>query len=503
MNAWPWPQHPRARRARHAPGAETLAQAAAPCTRSCTRAARPTRRSSRAGARDRAAVRAIALGTLRWYLRLRPRSSRCEPAVDELSPRLAALLVTAAHQIEYSRSAPEAQVHLAVDAAASLGEGARQRRGQRGAAPLRGAARRVVCRGGHRHRAARHAHPHWLVDALTRGLGRARRSHSRGQQRHPPMVLRVDPAHLGSEDFLRSWRGAGSRGARRRLEPDGRGARTSRPRCRSCPVSKPGAVSVQDCGAQLAAPLLDARRRHARARCLRGAGRQDPAHRAAHAGSRRAGGGRRRRAAPAARARKPRARRARGPAGHGRPARAAAFAGTRHPSIASWWMRPVPPPASSGAIRTSSCCAGRRTSPPSRPPSARFSPPLSNTWPGGRLLYCTCSVLPAENEAVVAAFLAGEPARAAAGWTEVRHDRRDCWSATVGWQLLPGWRRRHRWLLLCLCRTDDEITGNECIRAARIDFLTLLLARSARAGRRRAGARRCARRRARSAARPM
>lgn len=52
--------------------------------------------------------------------------------------------------------------------------------------------------------------------------------------------------------------------------------------------------------------------------------------------------------------------------------------------------------------------------------------------PGGRLLYATCSVLPAENDAVVGAFLRHQPdARALA--IELR-----CGSATpVGWQLLP------------------------------------------------------------------
>ena len=37
---------------------------------------------------------------------------------------------------------------------------------------------------------------------------------------------------------------------------------------------------------------------------------------------------------------------------------------------------------------------------------------------GGRLIYCTCSVLPAENEKVVAAFLDAEPRARVAGWPE-------------------------------------------------------------------------------------
>jgi len=68
---------------------------------------------------DRAAIRAITLGTLRWYLRL-------APAVEELletrvASAVRALLNVAAHQIEYSRNVPEATVHAAVDAARLLG----------------------------------------------------------------------------------------------------------------------------------------------------------------------------------------------------------------------------------------------------------------------------------------------------------------------------------------------------------------------------------------------
>jgi len=72
---------------------------------------------------ERAATRAIALGSLRWYLRL-------QPAIDALidarwrkpGTPLHALLVAAAHQVEYSRNAPQLSVHAAVDAARILGE---------------------------------------------------------------------------------------------------------------------------------------------------------------------------------------------------------------------------------------------------------------------------------------------------------------------------------------------------------------------------------------------
>ena len=84
---------------------------------------------------------------------------------DQLAPRLAALLVTAAHQIEYSRGAPEAQVHLAVDASRVIGEG---RASGVGNAVLRrfDAERARVLADVDADPAQRHAHPRWLTDSV-------------------------------------------------------------------------------------------------------------------------------------------------------------------------------------------------------------------------------------------------------------------------------------------------------------------------------------------------
>jgi 16S rRNA (cytosine967-C5)-methyltransferase len=57
---------------------------------------------------------------------------------------------------------------------------------------------------------------------------------------------------------------------------------------------------------------------------------------------------------------------------------------------------------------------------------------------GGRLVYCTCSVLPDENEAVVRAFLAAHPAAAIAPWPEQLDKPPGLLDREPGWQLLPG-----------------------------------------------------------------
>ena len=110
-------------------------------------------------------MRAITLGSVRWYLRL-------APAIDALLRRprgiagpVHALLVCAAHQIEYSRNVAESTVNAAVDAARLLGKAP-------AAALTNALLRRFVRERGavlariDRTLPGRTAHPGWLVDKL-------------------------------------------------------------------------------------------------------------------------------------------------------------------------------------------------------------------------------------------------------------------------------------------------------------------------------------------------
>ena len=58
--------------------------------------------------------------------------------------------------------------------------------------------------------------------------------------------------------------------------------------------------------------------------------------------------------------------------------------------------------------------------------------------PGGLLLYATCSVLPAENERVVEAFLAAEPRAVSEPWPESLPLPPGARRLACGTQLLPG-----------------------------------------------------------------
>jgi 16S rRNA (cytosine967-C5)-methyltransferase len=427
---------PRPREARPAPGAETLAYAADAVHSVVFEGRSADAVLEAVNARgDRAAVRAIALGTLRWYLRLEPAVAPLSTRpFAELSPPLAALLVTAAHQVEYSRGAPEAQVHLAVDASRIIGEG-------RASGVVNAMLRKFVARRAELLAAAdadlaqKHAHPRWLVDALVAAWGDEAEGILAANNLHPPMVLRADPAQMPVEDFLRAWRASG-----REAQPMGGDAiRLERPAAvHDIPGFDAGAVSVQDAGAQLAAPLLDAR---AGMRVLDACAA--PGGKTLHIAQR----------TPdlaelvavdddASRLERVQENLERA---------------RRNATLLVADLRDMPrdlarrrferilvdaPCSATGVIRRHPDIKLLRRREDIAGFAANQRKILATVFellaPGGRLVYCTCSVLPAENEGVVREFLDAQAAAKVAPWPENLERPPGLRERDVGWQLSPG-----------------------------------------------------------------
>jgi 16S rRNA (cytosine967-C5)-methyltransferase len=112
----------------------------------------------------RPAVRAVAFGTVRWYLRLQFISGLLVEG-RALAPLLRTLLAVALHQLDFSRNPPPATVSAAVDAARRLAQpratgllNALLRRYLREQELIRA---RLPAEG-----EAQTAHPQWLIDAL-------------------------------------------------------------------------------------------------------------------------------------------------------------------------------------------------------------------------------------------------------------------------------------------------------------------------------------------------
>jgi 16S rRNA (cytosine967-C5)-methyltransferase len=426
------------RRARHAPGAETLGFATLAVHAVVFEGRSADAALEAAQERvDRAAVRAIALGTLRWYQRLRPAiAPLVSRPFDELSPRLAALLVTAAHQVEYSRGAPEAQVHLAVDASRVVGE-------HRASGVVNAVLRRFVAQRAELLAAAdtdtaqRHAHPQWLVAALESAWGEAADGILTANNLHPPMTLRLDPAQISSSDFLRSWRALG-RDARAVEWNESAVVLERAVAVQTLPGFDAGAVSVQDVGAQLAAPLLDA---HPGMRVLDACAA--PGGKTLHIAQRTPG------LAELVAVDDDGARlvRVRENLERGRVEAVLVTADLRaRPTAlaAAHFDRVLvdAPCSATGVIRRHPDIKLLRRPGDIEGFAAIQREILATAFellkPGGRLIYCTCSVLPAENEKVVAAFLDAEPRARVADWPKEVAKPPGLLERAVGWQLLPG-----------------------------------------------------------------
>jgi 16S rRNA (cytosine967-C5)-methyltransferase len=172
-----------------------------------------------------------------------------------------ALLVCAAYQIEYSRDAPALVANLAVDATRVLAQ-------PRAAGVVNAVLRRFV-----RERAAllsavdadpaiRAAHPGWLVAALAAAWPEHYGSILEANNGHPPMVLRLNTRRRPPAEYLGDLTAADLRGSLVDWMPAQAGyaaVTLERPvSVRLLPGFQEGWVSVQDAGAQLAPLLLQA-----------------------------------------------------------------------------------------------------------------------------------------------------------------------------------------------------------------------------------------------------
>jgi 16S rRNA (cytosine967-C5)-methyltransferase len=384
---------------------------------------------------ERAAVRAIALGTVRWYLRL-------APAVESLLQRprgvanpVRALLAAAAHQIEYSRNAPELTAHLAVDAARLLGA-------ERSTGLVNAVLRRFVAE-----RAARlakvdatvpgrTAHPAWLVREISQAWGERGLSVLDANNAHPPMTLRLDLSRTTRTDYLTQLANQGIESQEIQWMPTA--LTLSRPVAVSeLPGFDEGLVSVQDSGAQLAAGLMElAAGQRVLDACAAPGGKSgallecEPgieltcvdltAERVALIAENLA-----------------RLKRT-----------AALVAGDMRNPAPFFDGRPFDrvlvdaPCSSTGVIRRHPDIKLLR-----RPTDAAafaaeqleiLRAATSLLAPGGRLVYATCSVLPAENEVVVAQLLEREPALRVAAMPAAAGFAPGALARAVGVQLLPG-----------------------------------------------------------------
>jgi 16S rRNA (cytosine967-C5)-methyltransferase len=208
-------------------------------------------REPRLGERERAAIRDLAYGTLRYL-------GRFEALLDVLlerplrDERLRALLLTALYQLEHTRAAHHAIVDHAVQCAARLGLSSA--RGLVNAVLrnfLRSRARltpRVV-----RLETARYSHPQWWIDRLRAAYPQRYESVLEAGCQRPPLTLRVNRRCATPAEYLclleeRAVPATLIGESAVRLEtplPAGR-----------IPGFAEGLVSVQDAAAQLAAPLL-------------------------------------------------------------------------------------------------------------------------------------------------------------------------------------------------------------------------------------------------------
>jgi 16S rRNA (cytosine967-C5)-methyltransferase len=386
-------------------------------------------------AEDRAQVRALAYGALRWHHRHRALLAlllkRPLPPGESL---LLALLSVGLFQLLDARQPDYASVSATVEAARTLGRekavglvNATLRRFQR--------EREALLRAALATPEGRWSHPLWLVEHLRRDWPGAWESVLDAAQRPAPLWLRINLMRESPDGYRARLDVAG-------FEHEAGSLPESLRLGRAVPVSglpqfAQGAASVQDLASQLAAHLLaPAPGMRVLDACAA------PGGKATHLAER-ARGAIELTAIDVDAARLERLRE-----NLARLGLAAHVAVGDALAVASWWDgRPYDrilvdaPCSGTGVIRRHPDIKCLRRESDIAPLAARQLAMLEALWPllapGGRLLYVTCSILREENVGVIGRFLAGRPDAA----LEAAPAPLPPWAVAQpegGWQALPG-----------------------------------------------------------------
>ncbi len=373
---------------------------------------------------DRGQLQDLCYGTLRHLGELRAVAGVLVDRPISDAP-LQALVWVALYQLRHTRAAPYAVVDGAVEACTALGSP--RARGLVNAV-LRNALRRrdELERVAAADDVSRHSYPQWWIDQLRRDHPRHWRDALAAGNLHPPFTLRVNARRVGIDAFLEACAARGIEARRldtiqalpgaATVDPDGSipaAVQLPLAHCvrlaRAVPVETvpgfaEGWFSVQDAGAQLAAPLLAP---EAGDRVLDACAA--PGGKSTHLLEQAdielvaldSDAGRLRRVADNLR----------------RLGQQATLAAADAAHLAAWWDgRPFQrilldaPCSGSGVVRRHPDIKWLRRASDLPRLAAGQRRLLDALWtvlaPGGTLLYCTCSVFRAENDAVLDAFLA-------------------------------------------------------------------------------------------------
>ncbi|MFL6580330.1 MAG: 16S rRNA (cytosine(967)-C(5))-methyltransferase RsmB [Burkholderiales bacterium] len=204
-------------------------------------------------ASQRGAVQDICYGTLRHLGKLNAVLTLLAPKPVEIA-ELRTLLLAALYQLEYSQAAPHAVVDNAVACAAQVGG---QHVRSFANAVLRNYLRRreVLLATASACDEGRLSYPDWWIRKVRLAFGAEADSILETGNQQPPMTLRVNARQGGVAEYMQRLEQNGLEA--RRLE-NGALVLTRPVPIERLPGFGDGAISVQDAGAQLAAPLLAA-----------------------------------------------------------------------------------------------------------------------------------------------------------------------------------------------------------------------------------------------------